>query len=48
MSVTSIAEDFALARESYARVGAADFDVAIFGHGEAIVDAASSAFTGGS
>ena len=46
--IAPVAEDFALARESYARVGAADFDVAIFGHGEAIVGAASSAFTGGS
>jgi glyoxylase-like metal-dependent hydrolase (beta-lactamase superfamily II) len=46
--IAPVAENFALARESYARVAAADFDVAIFGHGEAIVGAASSAFAEGS
>jgi hypothetical protein len=47
MSATAIAPgaaDFESSRQSYARVAAADFDVAIFGHGEAIVGAASSPF----
>jgi glyoxylase-like metal-dependent hydrolase (beta-lactamase superfamily II) len=42
--IAPVAEDFDLARESYARVAAADFDVAVFGHGEAIVGDAASAF----
>lgn len=43
-AISPIGEDFDLARDTFGRLSALDFEVACFGHGEPIVGGASAAF----